>query len=255
MIIGSVGLACFFFSEAFSRSRKTPENNVRSQSIKLPTDSPAAKNSNELDTIDSLDNIALLKFALKKQNLDLEDFQENDKTLTTSGDVREINGHEYQTKISKAISISGVSSDGNSFVALIETAEELANENTDKDGFISMEINNYQCSLLVLKKNDASWRTAFYKEVDKSEYSGSTRGANSCGAGYQLTWDETGHPKLMGDEKIRGPYAGGNYSKSVSTISWKNKTYTLEEESLAEGRLETVEKIRGNSAASARSTR
>jgi hypothetical protein len=195
------------------------------------------------ESLDALDDITLIKYALKALNAEGDDDQVVGKTIIGTGIPVESQGKTYNTKNTTAVTVSGMSPNGSRYIAMIETAQ-IVDEEADKDGFVGMEFNSFQCSLISLEKRASAWKIEFFDVVDKTENTGGTRAAHSCGSGYLLTWDSNERPKLIGDEGVTGPYIGGNYSKAVSTISWKNGKYVMDTEIIAEGDFDTVAKAK-----------
>jgi hypothetical protein len=195
------------------------------------------------ESLDSLDDITLIKYALKALGAEDDDDQVVGKTIIAMGIPVESQGKTYNTKNTTAVTVSGMSPNGSRYIAMIETAQ-IVDEEADKDGFVGMEFNNFQCSLISLEKRAAAWKVEFFDVVDKTENTGGSRAAHSCGSGYLLTWDSNERPKLIGDEDVTGPYIGGSYSKSVSIISWKNDKYVMDTKIIAEGDFDTVAKAK-----------
>jgi hypothetical protein len=197
----------------------------------------------------ALDDVSVLRFAQQLQDGDAAAFKVVGKRLVSAGQVQQQDAN-YPTTISRSITVSGASPspDSRRYVALIQTAEELAKSVDDPNFFIGMEVNSYQCSLLVLSKQTAGWSAEYFDEVSKSEYSGSTRSAKECGDGYLLSWDAAGRPVLSGKEELDGPYEGGIWTKAVNSIAWKQGKYVLSSQTVAQGELEEIEKVKAPAA-------
>ncbi len=117
------------------------------------------------------------------------------------------------------------------FVALVELGHEVLSD----DEFYNSEQRSYQCALLVRVKINNSWEEEFLDKIVDAQYEGGTRYAQSCYE-FKLSWDAAGYPVLEAPH-LSGPYAGGNYSRSLQTIHFVDGTYKYDVEILEEGPL------------------
>jgi len=112
---------------------------------------------------------------------------------------------------------------------------ELGHEDFRGSELYNAEQRSYQCALLVRVKINNTWKEEFLDKMVDAHYEGGTRYAQSCYE-FKLSWDAAGYPVLEAPH-LSGPYAGGNYSRSLQTIHFVDGTYKYDVEILEEGPL------------------
>jgi hypothetical protein len=246
-LVAGLGVAALYSAGLLLTEKAAPAKAAASPLPKPQAAPPVNSQVKPATMLGALDDVSVLRFALQLQDGDASAVKVVGKTLVNAGEVQQQDAH-YPTTISRSITVSGASPDSRRYVALIQTAEELAKSVDDPNFFIGMEVNSYQCSLLVLSKQTAGWSAEYFDEVSKSEYSGSTRSAKACGDGYQLGWDASGRPVLSGKEELDGPFDAGIWTRSVSSIAWKQGKYVLSSQTVAQGELDEIEKVKAPAA-------